>query len=88
VVGVSSHPLGLQRRVATNTGTKHLLLSDPGMLVARALGVPTFNADGGEWYCRLTLVVTEGRIAQVLYPINDATRGALQAMAWMREQGG
>lgn len=49
-------------------------------------GLPTFGVDGASWYCRLTLVVNDGAIAQVFYPVMSAVRSPAQAVAWMRRQ--
>jgi peroxiredoxin len=64
-----------------------MLLSDPDLQLALALGLPTFNVDNTDWYCRLTLVITEGTVAQAFSPVVSARRSAAQAIAWMRGQG-
>lgn len=86
VVGVSSHSLDVQRRVAADTGLTHALLSDPDMCISQALGLPTFNVDNRDWYCRLTLLAIGGRIRHVLSPASGPASAA-QAIAWLRAQG-
>jgi peroxiredoxin len=48
-IGISSQSSHLQGESALVYGVSHLLLSDPGLLVAGALGLPTFEADGAHW---------------------------------------
>ena len=59
IVGVSSQSLDVQRRAIADTGVRHTLLSDPDLVLAQALGLPTFRLDQAEWYRRL-VVVTGG----------------------------
>jgi peroxiredoxin len=84
-VGLSSQSVDALRRVAADTGVSHPLLSDPDLQLARALGLPTFNMDHTDWYCRLTLVVDRGRVAAAFYPTSAARSGG-EAVAWIRKQ--
>ena len=45
IVGVSSQALDVQRRVIADTGVRHMLLSDPDLVLAQTLGLPTFRLD-------------------------------------------
>jgi peroxiredoxin len=85
LVGISSQSVEGQRRAAADTGATHMLLSDPGLRLARALGLATFNVDGADWYCRMTLVVVEGIVAETFTA--RGAGGAAQAIAWLRAQG-
>ncbi len=85
-VGLSSQSVDAQRRVVTDAGVSHTLLSDSDLELAGALGLPTFNMDKSDWYCRLTVMVHRGRVAGAFYPIS-AARSAGEAVAWIREQG-
>lgn len=85
-VGLSSQSVDAQRRVVADAGASHTLLSDPDLRLAGAPGLPTFNMDHSDWYCRLTVVVHRGRAAVAFYPIS-AARSAGEAVAWIREQG-
>jgi peroxiredoxin len=78
VAGISSQGVELQRDAAVT----HLLLSDPQLALARELGLPTFTGDGAAWYRRSMLIVLNGRIEHVVYPLN-ATESAKQALRWL-----
>jgi peroxiredoxin len=84
-VGLSSHSVDAQRRVAAGTGVSHTLLSDPDLVLARALGLPTFNMDRDDWYCRVTILIQGGRIAAAFHP--SAARSAGEAIARIQDQG-
>jgi peroxiredoxin len=86
-IGVSSQSRQLQGESALAHEVGHLLLSDPELLVAGALGLPTFEADGASWYERLTLVARSGRIEKVFFPVASAARSAAQVIAWMQVRG-
>jgi peroxiredoxin len=86
-IGISSQTSRLQGESALLHDIPHLLLSDPELLVADALELPTFEKDGGPWYERLTLVVGLGRVQKAFFPVANAARSAAQVIAWMQIQG-
>ncbi len=86
-VGISSHSAELQRSAADSTCITHALLSDPELQIAEALGLPTFNADAADWYCRLTLVAVAGRIVHAVYPIHRIGLSAWDVLSWLRKDG-
>jgi peroxiredoxin len=87
VVGISSQSKGAQRRTALANRLTHLLLCDPELQLARALGLPTFTRYEECWYQRLVLVVISGHIEKAFFPVANASRGAAQVLAWMLLQG-
>jgi peroxiredoxin len=84
--GVSSQAANEQSVTAAALGIGQPLLHDSSRRLAREFGLPTFGVDGASWYCRLTLVVNDGAIAQAFYPVMSAVRSPAQAVAWMRRQ--
>jgi peroxiredoxin len=88
VLGLSSEPQRAARmRVLENRVCNHELLSDPELQLARTLGLPTFTHEGASYYRRLTLVVFEGQIAKVFYPVDSPSRSAAQVICWLRVTG-
>jgi peroxiredoxin len=85
-VGVGSESSRSQGRGLVTNRLSHELLSDPELLLARELGLPTFTAGDGCSYRRLTLVVVGGRIAKVFFPVT-AAHGAGQVTAWICTRG-
>jgi len=45
------------------------MLADPELSLATALGLPTFQAAGMTLYRRLTMVIKDGVIEHVFYPV-------------------
>jgi len=86
-IGISSQSKRAQQRSAFANRVEHRLLSDPELLLARELGSPTFTVNGAQCYERLTLVVTEGSIRKVFFPVRVPARNSAQAMAWICLQG-
>jgi peroxiredoxin len=64
----------------------HHMISDDGLYLAKALGVPTFEHEQRHYYERLTLIARGGRVEKVLYPA-AAGADAGQALAWLRLRG-
>jgi peroxiredoxin len=61
------------------------LLSDSDLVLADQLGLPTFTAsDGVVRYKRLTLVVSNGVIEHVFYPVFPPDQHAADVVAWLR----
>lgn len=86
VFGVSSQSSEAQFRSAKATRVRHTLLNDPRLLLAERLGLPTFEDGGARWYRRLTLVVRNGRIGKVFYPVRSPARNPAQVVAWTKVQ--
>jgi peroxiredoxin len=89
VFGLSSQEPEYQGEVAGRLRLPFVMVSDPGFALAAALGLPTFAASGHErLYKRLTLVVDEGRIEHVFYPVFPPNTHAQQVLAWLRGHPG
>jgi peroxiredoxin len=86
-IGVSSQGAQAQRRAMLEGRLAHRLLSDPQLQLAERLQLPTFTDEGVRRYRRLTLVVHDGYIVKVFFPVSSAGRSAAQAVAWMTIQG-
>ena len=83
VFGLSTQGTDYQREAAERLGLPFGLLSDEGLSFARGLGLPTFKADGREMIKRLTLVVDDGEIAKVFYPVFPPGENAAEVAAWL-----
>ena len=72
-----------QAELAERLGLPFEILSDTGRELAEALDLPTFTAGDQRLYRRLTLVIADGRIEHVFYPIFPPDEHAGQALAWL-----
>jgi peroxiredoxin len=75
-------------RAAGATMTERLqlpfpVLSDPGFLLGTGLNLPTFTTSGERLYKRLTLVVRDGVIEHVFYPVFPPNTHAQQVLDWL-----
>ena len=60
------------------------LLSDAELKFSRALELPTFTAGGMTLIKRMTLVIDDGVITKVFYPVFPPDKNAEEVMAWLR----
>jgi peroxiredoxin len=87
IFGLSRQTTDYQGELAARLGLPFPILSDAEGRFAGALRLPTF-ATGGEIYLkRLTLIVADGRIANVFYPVPDPVGHAAEVLTWIEEQG-
>lgn len=85
VFGLSSQDTAYQREVVERLRLPFAMLSDPRLNLAAALGLPTFDVDGTTLFKRLTLVIRDGVIEHVFYPIFPPNVHAQQVLAWLRD---
>jgi peroxiredoxin len=86
VFGLSVQDTGYQREAAERLHLPFALLSDEELEFARALELPTFEVDGMTLIRRLTLVVENGRIEEVFYPVFPPGENAERVVGWLSER--
>ena len=84
VFGLSSQDSDYQGELAARLALPYPLLSDPDLLLADRLGLPTFTAGGERLYKRLTLVLNGGRIEHAFYPVFPPDTHAGKVVDWLR----
>jgi peroxiredoxin len=80
VFGLSTQDTDYQREAVERLHLPYPLLSDASLELTRALSLPTFEVEGMTLIRRLTLIVAEGRIEDVVYPVFPPDRGAELAL--------
>jgi peroxiredoxin len=83
LVGISAQSPAEQAEFAEREHIYYPLLSDDGLRLAEALGLPTFEAVGRTFYRRLTFIAAEGRIVKVFYPVFPPDRDAADVLTWL-----
>jgi len=83
VFGLSTQDTDYQREAAARLHLPFSLLSDEKLEFARALGLPTFEAEGMTLIKRLTLVIERGEIKHVFYPVFPPGRNAEEVVGWL-----
>jgi peroxiredoxin len=81
VFGLSTQDTDYQREAVERLHLPYPLLSDAPLELTRALALPTFEVEGMTLIRRLTMIVVEGRIEDVVYPVFPPDRGAELALA-------
>ena len=84
VYGLSTQDTDYQKEAAERLALPFPLLSDASLELATALRLPTFEADGMVLIRRLALVLDDGRIAKVFYPVFPPERNAADVLDWLR----
>ncbi len=85
IYAVSTQALSYQREMAERLHLPYPVLSDADLELTTALRLPTFRAaDGPRLIRRLTLVVRDGTIEHVFYPVFPPDRSAEPVLDWLR----
>ncbi|MDR6868486.1 peroxiredoxin [Microbacterium resistens] len=85
VWGLSSQDIRYQAEVSERLRLPFAMISDTAFLLGSALALPTFSAPGQpRLYKRLTLIVRDGRVEHVFYPIFPPNTHAQQVLDWLR----
>jgi peroxiredoxin len=83
VFGLSVQAPDAQAEIAHRLKLPFALLSDQGLSFARALGLPTLEAADMTLIRRLTLIVSEGTIEKVFYPVFPPDLNAEEVVVWL-----
>ncbi len=85
VVGLSGQPTHYQQEVVARLRLPYQLLSDGDFTWAECLRLPTFLAEGKRFHTRLTMIVKDGVIEHVFYPVFPPDTHAADVLTWLRE---
>jgi peroxiredoxin len=83
VFGLSTQDSAYQREAAERLHLPFPLLSDVDLTLARALRLPTFETAGMKLLKRLTLIVEDGIVVHVFYPVFPPDSNASDVLAWL-----
>jgi peroxiredoxin len=86
VFGISTQDTPYQQEAVARLHLPFPLLSDERLAFASALALPTFEVDGMTLIRRLTLVINDGVIQTVFYPVFPPDADAANVAAWLRER--
>ncbi len=84
VFGLSTQDTAFQQEVAARLHLPFPLLSDAAGDLRTALGLPVFTVDGMTLLKRLTLVIRDGAIAHVFYPVFPPDRSAAEVLGFLQ----
>jgi len=83
--GLSTQDTDYQREAAERLKLPFPILSDAELKLARAIKLPTFAAAGMTLLKRMALVIEDGVIAKVFYPVFPPDKNADEVIAWLQE---
>lgn len=83
VFGLSAQSPEYQAEMVERLHVTFPVLSDSDRQLGEALNLPTMDAGGMTLYKRLTMIVTEGRIEHVMYPVFPPDRNAQEVVDWL-----
>src|SRR5262245_7245419 len=84
--GLSTQDSPYQREAVERLHLPFAILSDADLKLTGALNLPTFTIAGMTLLKRLTLVVDDGVIAKVFYPVFPPDRNAEDVIAWLQSR--
>ncbi len=82
--GLSTQDTAYQREAAERLHLPFAILSDEKLAFTRALRLPTFTTSGMTLLKRMALVIDDGVIAKVFYPVFPPDKNAAEVIAWLR----
>ncbi len=83
VFGISVQDSVFQKKIAERLHLPFELLSDQDLVLAEALSLPTFEVEGTRLLRRLTLIVADGQIQKVFYPVFPPDKNAEEVVQWL-----
>lgn len=88
IFGLSTQTTEYQKEAVERLHLPFEILSDVDLKLTHALTLPTFTFDGMTLIKRLTLVVKDGRIEKVFYPVFPPDKHGEQIVAWLKRKRG
>ncbi len=85
VFGVSSQALEEQKEAVKRLHLSFELLNDSNLALAGALKLPTFEYDFARLIKRITLIVENGLIRKVYYPVFPPHLNPTEVISWLEE---
>jgi peroxiredoxin len=84
IYGLSTQDTAYQSEAAARLHLPFPILSDAGLALARAIKLPTFTVAGMTLLKRMALVIDDGVISKVFYPVFPPDQNAAEVIGWLR----
>ena len=81
--GLSTQDPAYQQEAAERLHLPFALLSDEHLALSRAMQLPTFQTSGMTLLKRVTLVIDDGVVKHVFYPVFPPDRSAADVVEWL-----
>ncbi|MFT5708089.1 MAG: peroxiredoxin [Oceanospirillaceae bacterium] len=86
VFGLSTQSSEYQKEVAERLSLPFYLLSDDKLKLAAALSLPTFEAASMTLLTRITIIIENGNIKKVFFPVNEPNQNAVEVAAYLKSE--
>ena len=86
VYGLSTQDTAYQREVVQRLRLPFPLLSDVDLIFAKALRLPIFTVDNMTLIKRVTLIIKDGVIIKVFYPVFPPDQNAANVIDWLSQK--
>lgn len=86
VYGLSSQNSAYQKEAKERLALPFELIEDSHLALAKGLGLPVFSASGETLYSRITLVIEDGVIEKVFFPIDDPSENAKAVLDYLKQR--
>ena len=83
--GLSTQGTDYQREAVERLHLPFLILSDARLALASAIELPTFGIGDMTLLKRMVLVIEDGMIVKVFYPVFPPDKSADEVVAWLKE---
>jgi len=82
--GLSTQDSDYQREAVQRLHLPFSILSDQALVLTRAIGLPTFSVADMTLLKRMALVIDDGVIGKVFYPVFPPDKNAAAVVTWLR----
>jgi peroxiredoxin len=84
--GLSTQDPAYQQEAAERLHLPFAILSDEHLALSRAMKLPTFQTSGMTLFKRFTLVIDDGVVKHVFYPVFPPDRSAADVVEWLSQK--
>jgi peroxiredoxin len=81
--GLSTQDTAYQSEAATRLHLPFAILSDASLALTEAMKLPTFTTSGMTLLKRMALVIDDGKITKVFYPVFPPDKNVEEVIAWL-----
>ena len=86
--GLSTQDIAYQQEAVERLHLPFAILSDEKLAFTKAMRLPTFDVDGMRLIKRMALVIDDGVITNVFYPVFPPDKNAEEVVAWVAKHRG
>ncbi|MEM7563865.1 MAG: peroxiredoxin [Pseudomonadota bacterium] len=84
IFGLSTQSTEYQQEAAERMHLPFALLSDEHLALAEALSLPLFEVEGMQLLKRMTMVIRDGTIEHLFYPVFPPDRNVADLITWLK----